>query len=382
MSRYLFYPILLLVLLVAGCAERIASLATPTRIPTPIATDLSEDANSASVVAPDEQQVALIPLAGPLAVRDAEISAMAWYRDALILVPQYPHKFGNALYALPKADILAFLDGALAGPLEPAPIPLDAGNLRQEIYRYQGFEAIAFVEDQVFLTIESGGARDTMSYLVGGTILSDVNTSPDVPELGRIVLNPSNVVQILPQAAMGNTGDETMVAAGDRLYTIYEGNGANINTLPVAHVYGTDLSAQGVVRFPNIEYRITDATAVDEQGNFWAINYFYPGDADKYQPLSPEPLREKYGAGASHENLMTVERLVEFHLGEDGITMTDQPPIQLFLLGGDLVLLGQAVGDQVSRNWEGIVRLDERGLLLATDKFPETLLGFVPLVGE
>lgn len=364
MARYLIYPFLIAVLL-SGCAvaDRLPSL-EPT-------SPFADGAISIDVAG--EQQVTLIPISGPLATRDAEISAMAWYRDRLILVPQYPRKFGSALYALPKADIIAFLDGALTGPLEPAPIPLDAGNVSDAIYRYQGFEAVAFVGDQIFLTIESGGARETMSYLVGGRI---------APDLSGIVLDASNVAQILPQAAMGNTGDETMVAAGDRLYTIYEGNGVNINTLPVAHVYGTDLSAQGVVRFPNIEYRITDATALDEAGKFWAINYFYPGDADKYKPLLPEPLREKYGAGTSHEKLMTVERLVEFQLGEDGITMTDRPPIQLFLIGGDLVLLGKAVGDQVSRNWEGIVRLDDRGFLLATDKFPETLLGFVPLISE
>jgi len=34
-----------------------------------------------------------------------------------------------------------------------------------------------------------------------------------------------------------------------------------------------------------------------------------------------------------------------------------------------------------ARNWEGIVRLDNRGFLLATDKFPTTILGFVPTGG-
>jgi len=316
-----------------------------------------------------EQSVQLIPLAGPLATRDAEISAMAWYGDQLVLVPQFPSKFANSLYTLTRSDIKAFLDGTLAGPLTPAPIPLDAGNLGQEIYRYQGFEAITFVGDRVFLTIEAGGLNETISYLVGGTI---------APDLSEIVLDTENVAQILPQAAMGNTGDETLVADGERLLTIYEANGVNVNTLPIAHVFGLDLSEQGVTRFPNIEYRITDATAVDGAGNFWAINYFFPGDQEKYQPFTPEPLRTQFGAGPSHEVLITVERLVEFHIGEEGIVLTENAPIQLALIGGNMVLLGQPVGDQIARNWEGIVRLDDRGFLLVTDKFPETLLGFVP----
>jgi len=147
--------------------------------------------------------------------------------------------------------------------------------------------------------------------------------------------------------------------------------------LPIAHVYGLDLSEQGVVRFPNIEYRITDATELDEAGYFWAINYFYPGDEEKYQPFRPEPLALTFGAGPSHAKLDTVERLVEFQLTEDGIKLTGKPPIQLSLIGASLVLLGESIADQISRNWEGIVRLDDRGFLLATDKFPNTLLGFV-----
>ena len=31
------------------------------------------------------------------------------------------------------------------------------------------------------------------------------------------------------------------------------------------------------------------------------------------------------------------------------------------------------------RNWEGIVRIDDIGFLIATDKHPEMILGFVPV---
>ncbi len=34
-------------------------------------------------------------------------------------------------------------------------------------------------------------------------------------------------------------------------------------------------------------------------------------------------------------------------------------------------------GEPNLRNWEGIVRLENRGFLLMTDKYPETLFGFV-----
>jgi hypothetical protein len=32
-----------------------------------------------------------------------------------------------------------------------------------------------------------------------------------------------------------------------------------------------------------------------------------------------------------------------------------------------------------SRNWEGLVLFDQRGFLVATDKYPGTLLGFVEM---
>jgi hypothetical protein len=35
------------------------------------------------------------------------------------------------------------------------------------------------------------------------------------------------------------------------------------------------------------------------------------------------------------------------------------------------------VGD--GRNWEGIVRFGDRGFLLATDKFPITMLGYITI---
>ena len=45
----------------------------------------------------------------------------------------------------------------------------------------------------------------------------------------------------------------------------------------------------------------------------------------------------------------------------------DAPPLQL-----------QLRGDGKARNWEALAVLEGRGLLVATDTYPETVLGFVP----
>lgn len=158
--------------------------------------------------------------------------------------------------------------------------------------------------------------------------------------------------------------EESLLVLGDKLATIYEANGVGVNAAPVVHLFDSALNAAGTTPLANIEYRLTDATALDSDNRFWTINYFFPGDED----LLPEtdPIAETYGQGYTHSQQDGLERLVEFQYSESGITLTDTPPIQLQLLADGL------------RNWEGIVRLDERGFVVATDKWPQTILAFVP----
>jgi hypothetical protein len=147
---------------------------------------------------------------------------------------------------------------------------------------------------------------------------------------------------------------------------IHEANGAKVNPHPVAHVFDFSLGYLGAVPVPNIEFRVTDATELDRDGRFWVINYFYPPESDKLDPAN-DLWAIKFGEGPSHAKCATVERLLQFRYTEQGILKTDVPPIQL-----------QLVSTEVCRNWEGLVRLPGRGFLLVTDKYPETILGFLP----
>ena len=310
-----------------------------------------------------EYSVITIPLAGPLANRNAEISGLAWYGDRLIILPQYPSFFtrsgDSTVFALPKADIVAFLDGTITGPLKPVPIPFIAPGLAAEIDGFEGYEAIAFRGDQAFLTIEAATKESMKGYLVSGSI---------APDLSGLTLDTAIVVQIESQSAVGNKSDEALLIAGDTLVTIHEANGVGINASPVAHLFDVLLTPAGTIPFPSIEYRITDATALDNNHRFWAINYFFPGEGE----LLPEtdPLADHYGEGPTHIQYEHVERLVEFQYSDLGIRLIDSPPIQLELLPDE------------PRNWEGLVRLDDRGFLLTTDKFPKTILGFVALPND
>ncbi len=304
-----------------------------------------------------------LPLEGPPAQNTAEISGMAWYGDALILLPQFPRRGvdlpGGALYVLPKAEILARIDGQTTAPLRPALIPINSEEVQKAIPGFEGFEAVAFSENQIFLTIEAGPGQQMKSYLVSGEI---------APDLSEIRLRSAAPLEVPLDVQISNYSNEALLVDGERLLLFYEANGAAFNPNPRAYVYTLDLQPAGTLPLPSLEYRLTDASAADDQGRFWVSNYFFPGDV-KILP-ERDPLAEQYGQGLTHTGASVVERLVEFQLPRQpggSITFSGAPPIQIQLAEG-----------QVARNWEGLVRLDGRGFLLVTDKFPDTILAFLP----
>jgi hypothetical protein len=304
-----------------------------------------------------EQPVTLIPLDGPIADDRAELSGLAWQADTLILLPQYPDRFGKedgVLFAIPKAAILDFLDGRSQGPLVPAQIEFFAPGLKESIDDFEGYEAIGFSGGRVYLTIEAGKNEHMLGYLAAGEISADQR---------EIHIDASRLVKIPPQVLLDNRSDEALVVMEDRILTFFEVNGTKLNPGPVAHVFGLDLSPQGMISFPNLEYRLTDATLAAD-GRIWAINKVAPGDKE-LRPKS-DPLAKKYGRGSTHKKYPQVERLVALNNQASGITLADLPPIPLALI-------------EEARNWEGLVALDERGFLLVTDNSPETMLVFVPM---
>lgn len=318
---------------------------TPIRMPT-------EDSQITNI----EQSVLTIPITGTLSRSDAEISGMAWYNDTLILLPQYPGRLGEgdgAVFGLHHSDIIDYLDGNKTSPLEPFPIPVYAPGL-ENIQGFEGFEAIAFSSEVVFLTIEAK-PDEMLAYLVTGEIASD---------LSELRLDVNNLAKIQPGAAIPNMSDEAVLIYGGQVITIYEANGFNVNPRPQVHCFDFSLQPLGTIPFPTIEYRITDAAPPNADGYFWAINYFFTGDT-KLAPAH-DPLANRFGEGTTHSQSDIVERLVEFRYSSEGITLTDSPPIQLQLLEED-----------EARNWEALAPLDGRGFLLATDKYPQTILGFV-----
>lgn len=305
-----------------------------------------------------------IPLGPPLDSIDAEISGLAWGADTLYFLPQFPERFGEGegnlvFFGVPREDLEARLDGTVTAPLDYLEIPCNAPWLAPLIEGFDGLESVGVLGRRCFMTIEAEGDSTASSFLAAGR-WEDSGGSLTL-ELDRLTSIPMDV-------KLPNVSVETIVMDGERIVTIGEANGLNINPAPRALVFDLELNEVGTMPLPQIEYRITDATALDENRRFWVLNYAYPPECAVLLP-AVDPETERFGAPEWLTGEVCVERLLELRITDDErIVRTDTPPLWL-----------QPREDGRCRNWEAMVRYGDRGFLLMTDEHPETMLAFVPL---
>jgi hypothetical protein len=308
----------------------------------------------------------ILEITGPLADPAAEISSMAWYGDTLVILPQEPNRFADSprlgFFAVTRQAIIDLLEGRAEGPLEPRLVTCHAPGLAGIVRGFDGLEAIGFAPPRSFFTVEAEDDTTMAGYFVGG--IADTEKDENVAiDLSRVTPIPLGV-------NIPNIAEEAIVVDGDRVLTLSEANGRNVNPVPMAKVFDLEANLIGKLPMPQIEYRVTDATELDESDRFWVINYFFPPEGRRILP-APDPELARFGDPADFDPLACVERLIELQLVRDRcgdfIERTATPPINLELLP-----------DGTCRNWEALVRLDDRGFLIMTDKFPTTLLAFVP----
>src|SRR5690606_18550032 len=158
--------------------------------------------------------------------------------------------------------------------IEPFQIPFDTGII--QIPAFQGYEAIAFDGDQVYLTIEAGAFGFMRSYLLAGAVAED----------GAISVRGSEPLDIPPPARISNAAHETLLMVDIQSMQIYERNGRQETASSLAQLIQPDRT-MGAIAMPPIPYRVTDATAVDADGRYWVMNYFYPGETrpDRNDPI-------------------------------------------------------------------------------------------------
>jgi hypothetical protein len=310
---------------------------------------------------PYQVELIEINLNKKIAFPKAEFSGLDWYKGELILLPQYPDRFSShfngCLFSISKSVITKYLKNKGIIPINPAKIELDSKGIESQIEGFQGYEAIVFNKNNVYLSIEAETSGKMYAYIIKGEIDSAKT---------KISLYPESLKQIPLSTDVENMAIEALLISNNRVLALYEANGINVNKNPSVVSFDLDLEQFELLSFPNIEYRITDATKIDNDSSFWGINYMFKGEYDLLNP-GIDSIYTKYNRKISDLKKRTVERLVKFKIKNDHIILEDIAPIPIKLSD-----------KKDSRNWEGIVKYDSLGFLVITDRFPRSILAYIP----
>tara|TARA_X000000950_G_scaffold40516_1_gene44070 strand:- start:6822 stop:7763 length:942 start_codon:yes stop_codon:yes gene_type:complete len=289
-----------------------------------------------------------IELKGTITNPKQEISGMDWYNDNLFLLPE---NLGGYLFMVKKKEIQKQLS-LKKGSIQPVKTTFNTPDYLKSIPGFDGFEAIAFYENSVYVTIEADQNGMMVGYIAWGSIN---------PNSYEITILEKNIQKINTPIQINNLSYESIINHKNNLLLLYEANGSNLRKDPYQLSISLNDFSLKKIKGTNIEYRITDATKV-EKNKFWAINYYWPGDKKNLRPGL-----DKLNKNKEINSDQTIERLVEFKITKKGIRLTRKKPIDLILEEGK------------SRNWESIVRFGNSGFLIATDKYPRMILAYIKI---
>lgn len=280
----------------------------------------------------DGQSYIEVPLDGLIADRKQEISGMTTYKDNLILLPE---NLNGYYFYIPFDKIINTL--ATGDTILPVQKTFTTRKLKERYPGLDGFEAIAFNGDDVYIMVEIKIYGKMAGLLIWGSIIPST-MEIDIPE--------ENIMLIKSPAQIDNFSFESLTITDDQLIIIYETNGFETIDRPFQYVVNLDDMSINKTPFPHIDFRLTDATSVIDN-RFWMINYYWTGD--------------KKTLGVPND--VGIERLVEFKLGYNGIERSSSEYITLDNLDHP-------------HNWEGLVRFG-KGFLICTDKWPRMVLGYI-----
>ena len=280
----------------------------------------------------DGQSYKEIPLGGLVTDRKQEISGMTIHRNNVILLPE---NLNGYYFYIPFIEITNTLN--TGDTILPVQKTLTTRKLKERYSGLDGFEAIAFNGDDVYIMIEVRIDGKMAGLLIWGSIIPST-MEIDIPE--------ENLMIIKPPAQIDNFSFESLTITDGQLIIIYETNGHKTINRPFQYVVNLDDMSINKTPFPHIDFRLTDATSVIDN-KFWMINYYWTGD------------KKVLGV----EDTLSIERLVEFKLGYNGIERSNSEYITLDNLDDP-------------HNWEGLIRFGN-GFLICTDKWPRMVLGYI-----
>ena len=310
-----------------------------------------------------EYSVISVPLAEEISSPKLEFSGLAWYQGDLVILPQYPNGIlgteEGLIYAISDEEVSRIIIDSNT-EAEFYEINFDDGGLRRSLKGFEGFESIDFIGNSVYLTIETHGGSPMKSYLVKGKL--EVKDQ----KIESISLFADKIVELPVQNNNRNASYEAITNDGEYLYALFEQYGYEQNLNPYVIKLNQDLNIISELPIDQVNYRLTDATTIDQDGYFWAINYFYPGD--ELLKVTSDPISMRYTLPESHQKSKNVERLLKFEMRDAQIFLVDEPPVYLSLLES-----------KEARNWEGLAEIPGIGFFIITDSFPDSILGFIKI---
>ena len=296
-----------------------------------------------------------IKISGPMADKKQEISGMDWYENNLFLLPE---NLNGYVFLINKSDLDSRINKTDTSAITPQKIKFNTPDYKKILPGFDSFEAIAFRGYEVYISIEIR-FKDDMGCVLARGHIDEETLEITIPEQTLIPFEVPTFVD--------NMSYESLVIKKNRVYALFEANGDSLIENP--YVLSVNVSGKNIKKHPtsSINYRIADATRIDQYNRFWAINYHYPGDKQTLKP-SKDLMISKYGEGPTHSKSERVERLVEYKINKNRVVLTGNPHIELEL-----------EGEKISRKWEALARYGNKGFLIATDKYPTTILAYVPL---
>ncbi len=155
------FVLLIFIVTITGC-QRISPTKTPTH-----SSVFETTLPSATAEIANEAKVTRIYLSEPLNEPIAELSGLTWAEDWLILLPQYPSRFEDHIYRIPKVEVLDYLKEPTERMLIPQEVIFISSGVEKKVSGYEGFESITTDGLDAWLTIETN-AKNMTGYLVHG----------------------------------------------------------------------------------------------------------------------------------------------------------------------------------------------------------------------
>ena len=213
-----------------------------------------------------------IPIGGDIANSSQEISGMDWYKDNLFLLPE---NLNGYVFCINKQLLDLKINNNDTTKIIPKKIKFNTPNYKQIIPGFDSFESIAFRGYEVYITIEIKFPDSMSCVLVRGHI-DEKSLEITIPEQTLTTLDVPTYVD--------NLSYETLVIKDDQVYALFETYGSNL--IPKPYAFSIGIQGNEIKKYPisNINYRITDATKIDQYNKFWVINYFFPRDKKSLNP--------------------------------------------------------------------------------------------------